>query len=186
MKKTSWYLYGAIAALVAGFTFFLLQRNWLIIYFAFGDSQESRELVATKKSSSCRRTINFCFWKDDRLQNEPTVLIWFQAEADNVRHIINTWLAFLYEERLVDRRINLETVALSEFKQRVYLSFDQAPFGREWAIQKKWFFLEALCRTISGTGTSIKEIVFLVNQQPMVDDHLALSQPWPIDGFMGL
>ena len=166
-----------------GSLFFLIQRNWLIIYWALGASEEGKTLMQPKKDIVLRKKVKLYCWKDELVFVENVTLIWFCDKADNIKHLVNYWLSFLYEERILDRRVNVESVGLSEFKQEVYLSFDQFPFNREWSIYKKWRLIEALNQTISHASMGIKSMVYLVAHQPMVDEHLDFSLAWPIDSF---
>ncbi len=180
------FLYSLIIGFcfIVGVSFFLIQRNLLIVYFAFDSTQATNSLIAQKKDSIIRRKVKLYFWQNASFQHEEVDLIWFPFVAENIKHIVNLWLAFLYDERMLDSRVYLETVAVAEFERRAYLSFDFPILHKEWSIQKKWYFLESLCRTICSVDISVNDIVFLVNHRPMLDDHICLAQPWPLTGFL--
>jgi len=115
--------------------------------------------------------------------HEETDFIWFSNRSENLKHLINNWLSFLHDERIIEKKVLIETVSESDFDQVTYLSFNQSPLDREWSIYKKWNFIESLLKTIRGVEPNIKQIVFLVGYQQMEDDHLDFSQNWPIEGF---
>ena len=101
------------------------------------------------------------------------------------KHLINNWLSFLHEERVINKKVVLEAVSLEQTDQRAYFSFDQTPLDREWSIFKKWNFIESMFKTIRGSDLNIKYVIFLVGHQSLEDDHLDFSQAWPVEGFLG-
>jgi hypothetical protein len=170
--------------LFVGMFFFLLQRNWLIIRWVgfWGKEKISTEV---KKNISTKKIIRLFYWKDDRFQNEEVSVVWFKNVSENIKHTINNWLAFLYEERILARTVLLESVAVADGGAVAILSFDQSFLSREWSIQKKWRTIESLLKTLSQAKFSIQSIMFLVKYHKMEDDHIDFSRTWPMGGELG-
>lgn len=140
-------------------------------------SDRLRQKISPKKDIKC------FYWKDDRLCSESVSCVLRSNKAESIKLIVSSWLSLLYEERVLEKIVEIESVALGSSEQMVYLSFDKNILKREWSIQKKWRVLSGLCKTIMESELGIQNIIFLVGHQSMVDDHLDFSRPWPVDGF---
>ncbi len=184
LKKYIIYSSLTLFFLLIGSTFFLVQRNWLIVQWTLGSFEQEEIANQTKQDVVLRKKVDLYYWKDDKFFSEETTFIWFANKAENLKHLINNWLSFLHEERITEKKVSLETVFLAESDQQAYFSFDQSPMEKEWSTFKKWHFIESMFKTIRQSGLNIKYVVFLVGHQQMEDDHLDFSQPWPVDGFL--
>jgi len=182
-KKYLFLAFGFLLLFFCGAVFFLIQRQWLVIQFTLGSRDADSIVNDTKKDVVLRKKVNFYYWKDDKMEAEPAQFIWFCNRAENLKHLINNWLAFLCEERVIYKNISLDSVAISKDGQHVYFSFDQSPFEREWAIFEKWKFVEAMLKTIGDVDKVVKYLIFLKEGHILEDDHLDFSQPWPVEGY---
>jgi hypothetical protein len=168
---------------VVGACFFLVRQNWLVVHWVPSYSRSEDAFGVLGKKTAPKKTVSLMFWKDGKLQKETASFLWLASKAEIVKLVLGNWLTLLYEERVLAKGVNIESVALSSSEQEVYISFDQLPFLREWSIQKKWQLLDGLSKTVCACGLGVRLLVFLVRHETMQDDQLDFSQPWPVDGF---
>jgi len=146
--------------------------------------RSSRAAAAFQKSiSSRRKNITLYFWKNEELCREKKVFLCTPSLSDNLRQIVGSWMEEVYDERILCRQVRLQSVAVSGSGQEIFLSFDQNPCDRDWSIFRKWQFWEGLLKTIADAPFSVQSVFFLVNHEPMPDDHLDFSLPLPVGGF---
>ena len=168
----------------SGAIFFIIQRDFLIIYWPFDSQNRDKIIKKTKEHIVLRKKVMLYYPQDDKFFSEEKTIVWFDSKAENLKHLVNNWLSFLHEERVMDKKVYLETVLLSREDEQVFFSFDQVLVGKEWSIFKKWSVIESLFKTIRYAGLDVKNINFLTKNQQMEDDHIDFSQSWPIDGFL--
>lgn len=182
MKKSIIFVFTIICCFI-GTIFFLMQRKWLIIQWTF--NTESNETTLAQKETVLKKDITFYWWKHEKLHHEKATHIWRRDQnAENIKQVINNWLGYLKGEKIIDPVIAIDSVVLSPTEQDAYVSFNQAFSWKEWSIYKKWHLIEGLCKTIKSTNLPIKNVSFLVNHEPLHDDHLDFTHPWTIDGFI--
>lgn len=170
--------------ILIGSIFFLIHRNLLIVYLSLGSSDQENIIDQTKRDIALRKKIKLYYPKEDKFLYEEKALVWFPDNTENLKHLINNWLLFLQEERIINKKIYLESVALDKVGSQAYLSFDVFPLDREWSIFKKWRFLESLFKTIRDAKLGITDLFFMKDNNFLEDDHLDFSVAWPIDGFL--
>jgi hypothetical protein len=142
-------------------------------------------MTLAKKETVLKKNITFYWWKHEKFHHEKATLIWRRDQnAENIKHVINNWLGYLKSEKLLDPVIAIDSVVLSPTEQDAYLSFNQAFSWKEWSIFKKWMLIEGLCKTLKSTNFSLKYITFLINHEPMADEHLDFTHSWSVDGFI--
>ncbi len=184
LRKYLLYLFLVLGCLFVGAIFFLIQRNWLIIQWTLGGENQDDVIIQSRQDIALRKKVDLFYFKEDKFASEESTFVWFSNKSENIKHLISNWLLFLHAERILCKKVCLESVALSQDDQQAFFSFDQLPLDREWSILKKWHFIESMFKTIRGAAIDIKSVVFLVGHQPMEDDHLDFSQSWPIEGFL--
>jgi len=177
-------LFITFVCFLSGGIFFLIKRNWIIIQIPMEIFQEKEDLLHVSKNIVLRKKVDLYYWKDRKFNSEKVNMVWFAKKVENLKHLINNWLSFLHEERIIYKTVCLESVSLSESEQEVYLSFDQLPFLRDWSTFDKLCFMEALLKTIRNVNLGIMQVKFLVGHQEMEDDHLDFFKPWPIGGYL--
>lgn len=183
MKKGFFVFFITTICLAVGILFFLIQRQWLIIQWSFDTS--NHEIAFFKKETVLKKEVSFFWWKDNKFNREKASLIWREGKnAENLRQVINQWLTYLKGEKILEPSITVDSVALGSHEQEAFVSFNQPFSWKEWAIYKKWMLIECLFKTIKSSDLLTKSIMFLVNNEPMTDDHLDFSHTWPIDGFL--
>jgi hypothetical protein len=88
------------------------------------------------------------------------------------------------EERLMSKKVSLQSVILTPNEKDAYLSFDRYPFSPESPTVEKFMWVEGLLKTLRDNGISLQGVRFLVHHQEMLDSHLDFSNPWPGIGFL--
>ena len=185
LEKKNTLLFIIITALctLTGIIFFLIQRNILIVRWAFGYTWQPTTTLTQETVTN--KTFRFYFWKNEKFHQEDRALIWHSSDyAKNITQLVTHWLACQQEEKILPPSINLLQGTIATASQEAFLIFSTSLFNKEWPIIKKWMLLESLCTTIKESGLPVATLHFFVHQHPMDDPHLDLSQPWPIEGFI--
>lgn len=167
---------------ISGILFFLIQRKWLIIHWAFQPIQSNAPLIS--KDNTKQQKVRVYFWKDDKCRHDDVTIIWnIENKHDILKHLIDNWFSTLQDEKIFTKKLRVENVAIGSSEQEAYISLSQNIPWQEWPIIQKWLLIECLLKTIKESGLGIKFISLLVNNKPLEDAHLNFIQPWPIDGF---
>ncbi|MBY0110294.1 MAG: N-acetylmuramoyl-L-alanine amidase [Candidatus Babeliaceae bacterium] len=125
------------------------------------------------------------FWHTEKeIIKETTECIWSKSLNRNMHAVISTWLCYMQDENLLDKRVKLETVALVPAGHEVYLSFNYSLFEPQQTIIKKWYILESLFATLKPLFPELKMIRLLVNCQPLYDEHIDCSVSLPVTNFL--
>ena len=161
----------------SGGLFFLLYHEWLIICFNTGIRTAQEEAAPIQK-----KMVRLHFFNNSRWNSEETEILWSTDLAQNILFLSNRWLSLLEEEGLSEKKIAVQSAALSTTGQ-LYLSFDQHPFEPEHTTQQKYLFIEGLLKTIRENGIKLSGIYFLVHHKPLTDYHLDFSTAWPLETF---
>jgi hypothetical protein len=183
-KKIFIYSFIVFSCFLLGTIFFLVQRDLLIFKVNLKFWDNGGDLIKTSHDSYLRKKVKLYFFKDEKFLNEEEFFVLLADKSENLKHLINNWLAFLQQERLLDKKVYVENVLIDQGGQLAYISFDQSPFNYEWSIFQKCNFVECLFKTIKSLGIELKKVSFLVSNQVLDDDHLDFSESWPIDGFL--
>ncbi|MFH1644192.1 MAG: hypothetical protein ABIA74_03390 [bacterium] len=179
------FIFVVFIAFISGSALFLINRELIVVKWNGDFFNQHEEVDETKKNLILRKNLNLYYWQDEKFNIEIINTVWFSQKSENIKHIVNQWLSFLHDERIIDKKIYLESASLTETEQEVYLSFDQIPLLRDWSIFNKLCFIQSLLKTINKSGIGIQKVFFLVDHQVMEDDHLDFSAFWSIDGFLG-
>lgn len=166
---------------MSGILFYTYQHHILIIRYPSYQHEVNQfyhQRIISKKP------ITLYYWHTNQWHKERIELIWHDDLMRNLHYLINSWLTFLDDENIMQKKVNLQTVLLSENKQTAYLSFDRNPLNKEESTWGKWHFIEGLLKTVCDNELPIKYIQFLVHHQPMHDLHLDFINPWPTSGFL--
>ena len=178
LKKHRFTIIISLCAFLFGLLFLVVRRHWVILRWIPSSSIEaSNGEGSLAQSAKTRKEVALYAWKDDKLFKEGVRCIWGRSADNNIKNLVGLWLAFIYEERIISKRVQLESVALDESGQSVFLSFDRPLCEREWAIYKKWNLVKSLLKTIKTADVQIQDVLFLVKQEVMPDDHLEFSKP---------
>lgn len=124
------------------------------------------------------------YWHHGSWLTEKNNLIMSNDTSQSVAYLINTWLTFLDEEKIMNKKVELQTAAISPTGHELFLSFDRSPFDLQQSIYEKWMWIESLLKTIKAYDATIDHVRILVRHKPLHDMHLDFSNPWPIHGFL--
>jgi len=138
-------------------------------------------VVATNKST---KKVIVHYWQNGSWHTETDTILWQEDKSAQLTALINSWLAVLAEERVIDKKINLQTVIGASSGNEFFVSFDCYPFFKDSSTYEKYQWIEGLLKTIRANGVAVQSIRFLVQHQELVDAHLDFSRSWPVAGFL--
>lgn len=185
MNKTTNLIFLLFFMLIAGMLFFLCQKEFIIFKFpAFNNNY--REQKVNSKISKTKKNIKLYYWMHERWKTEDINIIWSENINENIQYTISAWLNLLEEERIIDKKVTLQSALMSENNQFVYLSFDRPLFNEENSTNSKLMIIESLLKTLRDNGIKIQGIIFLIHHQEMPDPHLDFSHPWSLQGFKNI
>jgi hypothetical protein len=170
-----------VGALLSALCYFAYNQQWIIIQVP--DSKNRFEDDA-KKALMTKKSVKRIFWHNDGWHIEETDLLWSDDKAENLTRLINSWLTLLDEEKVMEKKVSLQSIVLSPSGHDVYCSFDRNPFNKNNPTYEKLMWIEGLLKTIRENGIKIQQMFFLVHHQPLHDFHLDFSNPWPVSGFV--
>ncbi len=169
-----------VSSFVLGILLFLFHTDIIIVRSPFRIQKNVEHL---EKLSGSKRSVDVYYWYENSMHSEQASIVWDGNVVQNLSRLIGLWLDIIHNEQLLDRKVKLESVSISQESNCVYASFSAPIFSSEDPIYIKWNMIEGLLKTIGKMFTSVREVFFLVNHQPMKDSHLDFSQAWPIEGF---
>ncbi len=176
--KTKWYIIICLFSACIGILFLALQQEIIVINYPKNSINKKSSLKATKKIAS------LVYWQNDEWKTEKQELIWHADSNKNLYYLINSLLTLLHEEKVMHKKVNLQSVLLSVSGHEAYLSFDRNPLVKQQAIFTKLIFIESILKTIKQNKIPIQQVQFLVHHQVLHDTHLDFSKPWNINGFL--
>ena len=165
-----------ISVTLIGVIFFALQKEWLILQWPV-------KIELTTHIQCYKKGCKLFYWNQDSLQQERIELIWSQQEQANIHYLVNALLIFLYDEDLLQKKVQAETTIISPSGAELLISFDRNPFIKQQSIKEKLVLIDALLKTIQAHA-STNMVRFLVRHKPLHDPHLDFSYSWPIEGFL--
>lgn len=166
-------------------TFFLgalvyaYRNNLIIIRYPWVIRHAAQGIQAHKKK--CK----IWYEKQGNFTFESQQIIWDDYHiVANASRLISAYLALIDEEGKLDKKIQVQAVTLNPNQTELLISLSHAPFNEEMSTYDKWMMIEGLLQTIRENITTIKSVIFLIQNQPFTDPHLDFSCPWPIEGFL--
>ncbi len=157
--------------------FFYLKRHDIIICMYPMHTIEKDTNTQTKKS------VSLYYWKQDRWNRENVEIVWLASVEDRIKTLINSLLTVLEEENLITKKASVQSVSLNQKATYAYVSFDRSFLNKEHSTNSKLMLIESLLKTLRENDISLNYVQFLVRHEPMNDQHLDLSYPWPLHGF---
>ena len=171
------YIIICIAAFTASLLLFAYHKEYIILNFHQKIRSESSANPAQKQNTT------LYFWHQNEWHTEHVSLLFSDYIAANMQQLVSRWIQLLNEEKILKKKVALQSATITFDKQELIISFDRVPWNKEWSTFDKWMTIEGLLKTIKTVDPSIKQVRFLVNQQPVQDPHLDFTNPWPIKGF---
>lgn len=172
------YILLSTAAFLSATIFFAVYNQWILFRSPF-----VAQITMPQSSMIQKKQIILHYFHRDTWKIEKQEILWSENVDKNIFQLINAWLAVLDEERIISKKIMLQSALISA-SGCVYLSFDHNILNKEETIFNKWMIIEGLLKTVMCNDIAISHIQFLMQHQQMHDAHLDFSLPWPIHGFM--
>lgn len=134
--------------------------------------------VVVQKPVSCY------YWRDSGMHAERCSFLYLSDNhAQNLKNVVISWLTVQCDEGIISRDVHLLCATLSLFNGEAFFIFSRSFFEKKAPIFDKKNIIESLLKTLRETGIPVRSVLFFVDDQVMVDEHLDFSCPWPIDGF---
>lgn len=172
------YLYLSCSALGCGILFYAIYNDIIVIRSPFKENGiVINGLKAQKKTFKL-----FYFWQN-RLHVEEKELI-AESTQKTALYLVQSWLTLLEEEKIMSKKVSVQSIAVDSAGNELYISFDRNPFSKESSIHHKLLWIEGILKTIRENGIQVQTVRFLVHHKPLQDPHLDFSQGWPRMGYL--
>ncbi len=177
MDRTTFIILCIFASAVGCF-YLAVERGFIIINHSGAQAASDNNLSTEKKSAK------LFYWKHDKWSHEQVEVMSSSDRAQTIKYLIDAWLTLMDEEKIMKKKVSLQSAILSPNEQELFLSFDRNPFSKEASTFEKLMLLESILKTIRETGIKIQSVRFLVHHQEAHDYHLDFSHSWPSSGFI--
>jgi hypothetical protein len=157
-------------------------NDWIILRMP---SRTADLLTHVSDYSVQKKKCVLWYWHKNGWKQESVELIWTNNRVNDCHYVLNSWLTFLDDEKIMDCKVSIQTIIFSESGNELYISFDHAPFNQHAPLFEKWLWLEGLLKTLreNGIQSTGMKVYFLEHHQMIQDYHLDFTNPWPIEGF---
>jgi hypothetical protein len=169
----------SIALLLCGILFFLHQESLIIISF----STPSAIMKKNNINIQPKETPLWIF-THGTFKKESTEIIFSNDHAQTIKLLLNSWLATLEEENIIDKHITVQSVILAPSGQDAFVCLTESPLSKQASTHAKLMLIESMLKTLKDANLSIFNIRLLVHHKPMQDAHLNFDISWPITGYM--
>ena len=177
MNKNLKYFILSLLASALALIFFAWRRETIIFNFRSTRFQDQKKAYQKKK-------VTIYFWQNNSWNKEQVDIITTGSLGQEISALTKAWLTLIEEEKVIDKKITVQTAIVSPNGQEVYLSFDRNPFGERESTIEKLMLTESLLKTLRENQVPIKKVRFLKHHQSIWDPHLDFYHPWPIEGFL--
>lgn len=168
-----------------GCFYFLIHQKVIIVLCNRPGIKNNKVLNShLKDKRTIIKNITLYFEADGVLKPDKRSIVWGANISVNVSNLVNHWLSLIYQEQIINKKVALKSVAISQSGLDIYLSFDFSFLSSNWSIFKKWLVVESLIKTIRELDLQFNTVFFLVNNLILEDDHLDFSCGWTTIGFM--
>lgn len=178
MQKTTKLITLVICCVCIGVLYYAWQQQWVIITFTTHVQNQS-----TTASSYAKKQATLYWWHLNRWATESVDMLWGSDESHNAQQLIQAVLTLTADEHIITKKVVVERVLIYHQTSQLLVFFDQSPFSKNMSIHTKLVFIESMLKTVRENGVKLSGIYFLVNNQPLNDQHLDFRQVWPIEGF---
>lgn len=173
------YLLLGVVVMVGAFIYFSYNQQWLLICWPI----KKQENNAENKQPITKKIIKKIFWNHNHWDSEEGELLWSNNGAENIKQLLSNWLIVLDEEKIMEKKVSIQSVVIDASGQEAFISLDRNPFDKKQSTYAKLLWVEGLFKTVRENGIKIQWIQLLVHHKPLVDYHLDFSNPWPLQGF---
>lgn len=171
------YLLISISTLLAGIVFYGIYNDFIIIRFPL------KTIPTALTTNAQKKNFKLFYWFQDKWHTEEKELL-AQNTVKTLTYLVTSWLALLEDERVMDKKVSVQSVLTDALGTEAYISFDRNPFSKESSTYQKLMWIEGLLKTIRENGIPLKNIRFLVHHRPLQDQHLDFSSAWPLTGYL--
>lgn len=179
MKKLNLFLIiTSLTTLIAGMIIYALIKEILIIRRPSGDTITQEVTTPVTK-----KNVKLSLWHNEKWNSESTEILWPPDQEQKLNHLLCAWLTLVEEEGLVEKKISVQTVMISDSLQEAFVSFDRNPLVKEQSTFQKLMWIEGILKSIRENGIVLRKIRFLEHHQELQDPHLDFSNSWPLGGF---
>lgn len=161
---------------------YAIHREWIIINIPGNHSGNHDHAISYP--TKLQKKVTFYYWHNHTWHHETSSLVWTSANAQNIQYLINSWLSLLHDEKIITKKVALQTALLNTPGTELYLSFDRSLFSKESSTHDRWMIIEGLLKTLRENTITPNSVRFLIDHQQMTDSMLDFSNPWPLFGFM--
>ncbi len=173
------YLILSCCALLGGILFYSIYNELIIFHLP---SKRGEQQITQGKAY--RKNIPLIYWKHDAFITEEKELLITLHTQRTLLDIMTSWLHLLEEERILQKRVSVQSIMLDASGSEASISFDRNPLGKEYSTYQKLMTLEGLLKTIKESSLPLTSVRLLVNYKTINDPHLDFSHPWPITGYL--
>ncbi len=167
-------------SLLGGAATYAYLHGWIIITYPVQHS-----LLDTKSATPAgsKKKVLMSYWQQGKWYTEAQESMCPLNKSEHIHYLINCWLNILAEEQIMDKKVSLQTALIPASGNDVYLSFDHNPLPEECSTFELYMWVEGLLKTLRENVAGINNVQLLVNHQPLQNNLLDFSNPWPITGF---
>ena len=172
----------ACAVLFFGIAFYAYTHDWILLVGPYGRYDMPKAApIATQK-----RTVHVYYWRFNAWQRESIDMLWSEHVADVVHYLASSWFKLLDEEKILKKKVSVQSVILSLSGHEAYISCDGNFIPKELPTIEKLRLVDGLLKTIRESGVSLQSVQLLVHHKLLHDYHLDFSYPWPVTGYMAV
>lgn len=166
-----------LMSFLVGMLFFAWYYEMIIFRFP------TKHFQLTDQNQACKKAISLIYFKDGIWQSSVKDMILTHDMNSNCKLIIQQLSNVLVEEKIIIKPLLLQDCMYSN-TQELYISFAKSPLPKQTSIYEKSLIIESILATLQVSEIPIKHVIFCLAHQPLQDNHLDFSKPWPIEGFM--
>lgn len=171
------YITVSVITLLLSLLVFAYHKEYIILNF--GKTMNAQTTALHNK----KQKFYLYYWANNAWHSEQTELLFGENTAANLQQIVGRWAAMLYEEKIIKKKLTVQSATISFDSRELIVSFDRPPFNKEISTYEKWMIIEGLLKTIQSLDACPKRVLVLVNQQPLNDPHIDFTNSWPVEGF---
>ena len=175
-KKETIFL--SIIFSIVSVLFFAYQESWLIFMVP-----NKKKIVQLSTETKPAEAVLY-FWKYGKWNFEKVSYIKSSDQAQNIKNLAHLYFRLLDDEEVIHNDVSVNSVVLNTNKQTAFISCNQSPFNSQDHTKAKLMIIEGLLKTLRENNVSVSSIQFLINHQPLDDDHLDFTIPWPLTGYL--
>jgi len=166
----------SIAAIVGVVTYAWFNHRLIITYKPHHTHYTTGKPIATQ-------TAHIRYILHNTWHSEERTIISCNNTEEHALRITQEWLAVMQEHDAVVQPCHVQSTVSSSTGHIVYISFDHIPFSKQSSLYSKWITVESLLETLRINGVQNQSVHLFVDHQPIQDDHLDFTYPWPSEGF---